>query len=90
MEFVMTSLAHPAPSRRRSDTIPVFRRLWTAVQAAVSRAFYRIANAIYVSRSKRAQRDIAQAFADRGMPLTDAAEREIAARFMNGDWNVRR
>ena len=86
----MTSLAHPAPSRRRTDPNPGFHRLWVAVQTAVSRAFYGVANAIYVSRSKRAQREIAQTFADRGMTLTDATEREIAARFTNGDWNVRR
>ena len=39
--------------------------------------FHRIADAAYASRSRQAQREIAQHFANRGMALTDAAEREM-------------
>jgi hypothetical protein len=86
METVMATLAHTTPIRRNSAITPAIGRFWKAVQATISRAFYGIAAAIYVSRSKRVNREIAQHFANRGTALTDAAEREIAQRFMSSGW----
>jgi hypothetical protein len=82
----MAILAHTAPIRRGSATIPAIGRFWKVAQTTISRAFYGIAAAIYASRSKRVNREITQHFANREMPLTDAAEREIAARFMSSGW----
>lgn len=86
----MAMLVHTAPARRKPSTIPAVGRYWKAARNFFSRVFSRIANAVYASRSKRAQREIAQRLVSRGMPLTDAGEREIAARLMGGGWNVRR
>jgi len=67
------------------------RRLWRfGVAVHVARPLSRIVRgfvrAIYLSRGRRAQRDVARYFADRGTPLTDAQEREIAARVMSSGW----
>ncbi len=86
----MATLAQTAPVRRESAVVPATGRIWKAVLEGISHAFYRIADAAYASRSRQAQREIAQHFANRGMALTDAAEREMESRFMSGCWNVRR
>lgn len=86
----MATLVHTAPGRRQRAAVTAFGRYWRAVQESVSHAFCRIADAAYASRSRQAQREISQYFADRGMKLTDATEREMESRFMSGSWNVRR
>jgi hypothetical protein len=89
MEIVMTTLAQSAPRVRETTAAPALGRFRRAAREAISRAFYRVTAAIYASRSKRAGREIAQHLANRGTPLTDAVEREIAQRLMGGGWSRR-
>jgi len=52
----------------------------------LTRAF----NALFVNRSRHAERDVAAFLARRGYRLTDSIERELNERMFGGDWNSRR
>ena len=83
----MTTMTETAPLRRRRANTPATQQLWRAVRATVSRQFRGIGDAIYRSRARQAQHEIARHLADGGRPMSDAAERELAAKLMRGDWN---
>jgi len=83
----MTAITETAPSRRRRRSAPAIQQIWQAARATMSRQFRGIGDAIYRSRATQAQREIVRHLADGGMPMSDAAEREMAAKLMRGDWN---
>ena len=83
----MTAMMETAPLRPRRGSAPAIQQVWQAVRATISRQFRDIGDAIYCSRARQAQREIARHLADGGMPMSDAAERELAAKLMRGDWN---
>jgi hypothetical protein len=57
--------------------------------AARSGLLWRIVDAIFVSRQRAADRDIARALGDAGGRLTDEIEREMMQRLTRSDWSVR-
>ncbi len=83
----MAYATQAAPCQRELTTP---KRPLGSLRRGLSRVFGGVIDAIYVSRAKQSRRDIALHLAQRGTPLTDAAERELVTRLMTGDWNVRR
>jgi hypothetical protein len=70
------------------DFVPYFPTGGNAVtnKAGILR---RIFDAIFESRQKQADRDIARFLARSGGRLTDDIEREITQRLLTGNWNPR-
>jgi hypothetical protein len=82
----MTYAAH------HRDFVPCFRdKASTAGNAVASQAgvLRRIFDAIFESRQKQADRDIAHFLAGSGGRLTDDIEREMTQRLLTGNWNAR-
>ena len=74
------------------DFVPYFRHpTFTGGNAVTNKAgvVRRIFDAIFESRQKQADRDIARFLARSGGRLTDDIEREITQRLLTGNWNPR-
>jgi hypothetical protein len=82
----MTYVAH------HRDFVPYFPYQTSTGSNAVTNkvgVLRRIFDAIFESRQKQADRDIARFLARSGGRLTDDIEREIAQRLLTGNWSPR-
>ena len=86
----MSLMTYATPLWRGQSADSAASRAWTAIRGALSGLLYVTANAIHRSRARRSRAELNRHVADRGLTLTDSAERDLETRLMFGGWNVRR